>query len=479
MARSLIIAGTQSGVGKTTITLGIIGALTRRGLKVQPFKAGPDFIDPGLHRLFLGGKTPSHNLDTWIMEKDEIRRVFFDYSDLKDLALVEGVMGLFDGVLDHGELGSTAHLAKLLGIPVVLVVGCRGVARSILPIIKGFLEFDQDLVIKGVIFNGVGSKGHGDYLRRVVEEEFPNIKVIGALERTPDISIPSRHLGLFTDHDISSERGLVDAIIGHVERSLDLDALIEISEEPPLHTTWQGPGDANGEICGAPVTIGIPRDEAFSFYYEENLSLLEKNGAQLAFFSPIHDHSLPAMDALYIGGGYPELYAEALSQNQDIIAPLRSLIKEGLPCYGECGGMMYLSKGIYTQAGIFYPMVGALPFSVRMLQGMRSLGYREVMALESCILGGPGTRARGHEFHYSELVEEGSEKGVQKKAYQTVNARGRPAGDRGILEGNVLASYVHLHFSSNLSVAKNFVDYVRGEKNDPTNGPRGNREGEF
>ena len=474
MIKALVIAGTQSGVGKTTITLGVLGALWRRGVRVQPFKVGPDFIDPGLHRLFSGKRTHSHNLDTWMMPEDEVRRIFFENSCHSDLALVEGVMGLFDGVLDGGEPGSTAHLAKVLGIPVLLVVGCRGLARSILPIIKGFLEFDQAVSIKGVVLNGVGSKTHGAYLRRLLKEEFPNIKVLGAIERTEEISIPSRHLGLFTAHDLTSRHGIIDRLIEHVERSIDLDGLMEMADGPSKGPSTDGlKVGRSRKIPGGPLTIGIPRDEAFSFYYEENLTMLEKCGARLAFFSPLNDHTLPHIDALYIGGGYPELYAEELSKNSDILMPLRSLISHGLPCYGECGGMMYLSRGIYSQDGSFRPMLGALPFSVRMLDHIRSLGYREVTLLGHSILGPPGTRARGHEFHYSELIHDDDQTPTAgKMAYETRDAKGRIKGDRGILEGSVLGSYVHLHFSSNLALPENFVEYVRRKRDDSTHGSR-------
>ena len=461
--RAIIIAGTKSGVGKTTITLGIIGALEEMGLKVQPFKVGPDFIDAGLHGLFTGGRAMGQNLDTWMLDVEENRRIFHERSLLADISIIEGVMGLFDGAPPHRDPGSTAHVAKVLGVPVVLVIDCHGMAGSILPLIKGFIEYDRGISIKGVILNRVGSERHARFLQELIQADFPSLEVIGAIPRNTGIEIPSRHLGLHTAEDLSNAEDLVRRLIETIQAHTDMDAIVAMAghtrEIPGSPSTHMHDTCAARSTNKEDVRIGIAMDQAFSFYYEENLASLERNGARLIFFSPLKDTRLPDLDAVYLGGGYPELFADALSQNRAMLHALTDRINRGMPCYGECGGMMYLSRGIHLTDGTFFPMVGALPFSVRMLDGMRSLGYREVEFRSSCILGNAGTKARGHEFHYSEIVDQWANN--WQPAYITKNARGEPVGDQGYLDHNILSSYVHLHFCSNSSIARNFVEYAR------------------
>ncbi len=453
--KAILIAGTKSGVGKTTITLGLLGALKSRGLKVQAFKVGPDFIDPGLHAILTG--IPSHNLDTWMLPNEENIKIFSKYANLSDISVLEGVMGLFDGAPGSAERGSTAHLAKILEVPVVLVIDCHGLARSILPLIKGFLEYDRAVPIKGIILNRVGSPNHEAFLRRIIASDFPELNVIGAIPRKDEMLIPSRHLGLFTAGEIKDDIGIINEITDRISKAVDLDTLLEIA--------WKGeriPCETSGKTIGVfstpEVTIGVPMDEAFCFYYEENLEALRRAGAKIVRFSPLRDERLPEIDAIYIGGGYPELYAKELSQNTSIIGELRKRVLNGMPCYGECGGMMYLSRGIYLEGGDFYPMLGVLPFSVRMLPFLKSLGYREVEFLRDTILGTRGLRARGHEFHYSERVDELS---IEHCAYSSKNALGKAMGDKGFVEGNILSSYVHLHFLSNREIARNFVNRIK------------------
>jgi len=452
--KGVIIAGTKSGVGKTTVTLGLLGILREKGLIVQAFKAGPDFIDPGLHGIISG--RPSHNLDTWMIPIHENLRIFHEYSKGADISLIEGVMGLFDSAFGHKEAGSTAHLARLLGVPVVLILNCKGVGRSILPVIDGFLNFDRAVDIQALILNNVGSKRHGVSLKREILEAFPEIKVLGAIPRNNAIEIPSRHLGLFTASDMDRNKEVMHGIKKFIMDHLDIDGLIGIAnvKEGPFGR----PFPQKGRAGSFKVSIGVPMDQAFSFYYHDNLDALERKGAKIVTFSPIRDSFLPSgIDALYIGGGYPELYARELSGNRSMINDIQSKVKGGMPCYAECGGMMYLSKGIHTLSD-YYPMVGILPFSVRMLPSMRSLGYREVELLKHTILGGPGIKARGHEFHYSERVGQVDESMVP---FKTIDARGVETGDRGIIVGNCLSSYVHFHFSSNDALPWNLLESAK------------------
>jgi cobyrinic acid a,c-diamide synthase len=460
--RGLVIAGTQSGVGKTTVTLGLLSALRRRGVLVQPFKVGPDFIDPGHHSRAAG--RVSRNLDGWMLSREANLALFRRQARGAEVAVVEGVMGLFDGYDGAGDAGSTAQMAKWLGLPVLLVVDARAMARSAAALVQGFAGFDPGLSLAGVVFNRVGSAAHRKYLQQALES-VKGVRCFGGLPRDPKLAIPERHLGLATAEDHPLEEAYLFHLADWVEHNLDLEGLLEAL--PPLALA----DDAPEKTAAPTVRLGVARDRAFCFYYPENLELLAAAGAELAFFSPLHDRELPAdLHGIYLGGGYPELAAEELSANESMKDAIRKAAAGGIPLYAECGGLMYLAREIRDLDGRAHPMAGVLPFPVRMLPRLKALGYREVTLTAAGLLGPPGTTARGHEFHYSEIMGEPDN---VPRIYRLTPRHQGEAVSEGYRVGNVLASYVHLHFGSNPAVARHLVASCRAYKDNPREGARG------
>lgn len=453
--KAFVIAGTHSGCGKTSVSLGLMTSLARKGLKVQPFKCGPDFIDPGHHAIACmhdNIPVPSHNLDGWMLSESTNLDIFNRSAATCDVAVVEGVMGLFDGISGTRDDGSTAQMAKALGLPVVLVVDARSMARSAAAIVSGYAHFDPDVDIAGVIFNRVGSDSHAELLRDAMTL-FPDIPVLGCLGRDETISTPSRHLGLVTaEEDDSADR--YQRLADWIEAGMDIDALLA-----NLHSTDViAPFEPVPEIPS--VTIGIARDAAFCFYYEENLRLLRAAGARLVEFSPMNDPYLPdGISGLYLGGGYPELYAFELGQNNKLRREIKEFCAVGHPVYAECGGFMYLMNDIITDRGR-YAMSGVFPVRAEMGQRFRALGYREATVTADSILGASGTKARGHEFHYSSIQDE-IVPSEMPAIYSLTGRKGPLAGPEGFVRDNTLGSYVHLHFASTPGIAEAFVEACR------------------
>lgn len=460
--RGLVIAGTQSGVGKTTVTLGLLAALRRRGLVVQPFKVGPDFIDPGHHTRAAG--RISRNLDGWMLSREANVALFRRQVRGADVAVVEGVMGLFDGYDGASEAGSTAQMAKWLGLPVLLVVDARAMARSAAALVHGFASFDPELTVAGVIFNRIGSTTHLEYLQQALSS-LKGVRGFGGLPRDQELAIPERHLGLATTEDHPLGEGYLTHLADWLETHLDVDGLLEAL---PLLAL---PEEPHAEVTPSTVRLGVARDRAFCFYYPENLELLADSGAELVPFSPLNDRELPGdLHGIYLGGGYPELYAAPLAANVSMRRALKACAAAGLPIYGECGGLMYLAKEIRDLEGQAHPMTGVFPFTVRMLPRLKALGYREVTLATASLLGPAGTRARGHEFHYSEMV--GKPTGVSC-VYRLTPRKGGSTVAEGYCEHNVLASYVHLHFCSNPEVPRHLVASCRRYKELLREGARG------
>jgi cobyrinic acid a,c-diamide synthase len=442
----LVVAGTASGVGKTTVTVGLCRAFRARGLKVALFKCGPDYLDPTYHQR--AAEAPSHNLDGWMMGKDAAITTFLRASRGADLALIEGVMGLFDGASPTGDEGSTAEMAKWLGAPVLLVVDASGMARTLAAVVAGMVAFDPDLRLAGVVCNRVGGRGHLDLLRKAQHRP----PIVGGLTSAPDCAFPERHLGLRTaDRDTVAER-LFEAWGARAEAEIDLDAIHRLARDAVL---LQAPAASRAEIdltATRRCRIGLARDDAFHFYYDDNLRRLEAAGAELVPFSPIHDAQLPAVDGLYLGGGYPEVHAPALARNGAMRAAVRAFAQTGRPIYAECGGLMYLTRGIRTIDGQLHEMVGLVPSEAVMAEKLEALGYVEVELQAATPLGPPGTRFRGHQFRYSRLSE-------PIKPINLVYSirRGETVFQEGYRDGNVLASYVHAHWASNPLVPAAFV----------------------
>jgi cobyrinic acid a,c-diamide synthase len=451
--RCLVIAGSHSGVGKTTISLGLMAAFKKRGLKVQGFKVGPDFIDPGHHSKLLG--TPSRNLDGWMLSKAYNLDTFSQSMYDKDLAIVEGVMGLFDGYDGCSEEGSTAQMAKWLDCPVILVVDASSMARSIAALVHGFHTFDPDLRLVGVIANRVGSQTHARFLAEAMES-IPTISFLGGLPRSKEITIPERHLGLITSDEDPYSLDLFDTLALLMEEHLELDKLNELAvfRMNRKKTALSKAGQSG-------LRLGVARDEAFCFYYQDNLDLLTRFGADLCFFSPVRDSHLPPdLSGLYLGGGYPELFARQLGENHHLKGEILAAARGGMPVFAECGGFMYLTRSIEVEQRD-YPMVGLYPFKTRMLSRRKALGYREVELKKGTLLGPQGLRARGHEFHYSELINETEE---IADLYHVSNRDGMTVGVDGFMAYNTLAGYIHFHFGSNPEMAANFVASCRDYK---------------
>ncbi len=448
--KAIVIGGTVSGVGKTTVTMGLIGALSRRKIHVQPFKTGPDYIDPSHHSLAAG--EPCRNLDTWIVPPKAVIELFTRAMAGKDIAVIEGVMGLYDGRFATSEEGSTAELAKLLGAPVILVLDSSKGARSMAAIVTGYQKFDPSLNLCGVILNGIGSEMHLKLCQEAIVH-YTGVPVLGYLPYQENLTIPERHLGLVPAVEQPTDQEFLGRLIAQCESTFNLPQILRCAEKAstPVVEPALFPPEPKASI----VRIAVARDKAFSFYYQDNLDLLAAWGAEIVPFSPMQDATLPeGISGIYIGGGFPELYAAELSANNNLRKEIRELAGKGMPIYAECGGLMYLGNGIRDFQGKVYPMVGALPLSSRIDKHRLNLGYRTVEALADGPVLRKGERVRGHEFHWSVL----DDSMVSPNAYCSID-QDRQA--EGFQQGMLLASYVHLHFGSLPSMAPRFVETCR------------------
>jgi len=436
----VVIAGTSSGAGKTSVTCGLIGALRRRGFRVQGFKVGPDYIDPSHHALASG--RPGRNLDAFLSGPELIAPLARHGARDADVAVVEGVMGLFDGASGRGELASTAHVAKLLDAPVVLVVDAAAMARSVAAVVHGYCGYDPEVNVAGVIFNRVGSEHHEELLREAVQPL--GVPVLGALGRDERVSAPERHLGLVPASEREGRaRAAIDALAGVAERDLDLGAIMALAKAAP-----ELPGHAwSPEVHEpAPARIAIARGPAFSFHYQENLELLEAAGAELAPFNPLSDEQMPPdCGALVLAGGFPEVFGPELEANAPLRAAVAEFAASGRPVLAECGGLLFLCRELDGRE-----MCAVLPADAEMT-GRLSLGYREATAATGTPWIEVGERVRGHEFHYSRV-----EPGSGEQAAWTLAARGRERLE-GFALGNVQASYLHMHWAANTGLAWRLV----------------------
>jgi cobyrinic acid a,c-diamide synthase len=443
----IVIAGTESSAGKTTFTVGLIRALRLRGLKVAVFKCGPDYLDPSYHTRAAGA--PSHNLDGWMMGHEAVLRTFARASTGADIAVIEGVMGLFDGASARGEDGSTAQVAKWLDAPVLLVVDACGMARSIAAVGRGFRDFDPELRVAAMICNRVGSRGHLDLLREASDSP----PVLGGMPLEPSLSFPERHLGLLTADEANVPETLLTAWGEVVGQWADLDAIIAVAREskplPPIAA-------AKSTAPGRPkCRIGLALDEAFHFYYVDNLTMLEQGGAELITFSPVRDRHLPRVDAIYMGGGYPEAHAAQLEANASMRQEIAEFAAAGGVIYAECGGLMYLCSELRTLDGCGYRMCGVLPARTVMCDRLQALGYVEVSTRRSSVLGPAGLRFRGHQFRYSRLEQLSNQ---IEPAFRILRRYGGEELDEGFQLANTIASYVHAHWASNPAAAQALVD---------------------
>jgi cobyrinic acid a,c-diamide synthase len=440
----IVVAGTHSGVGKTTVASGLISALSSKGCEVAPFKVGPDFIDPSYHTLAAG--RPGRNLDAFLSGPEMIGPLFAHGARSSEIAVIEGVMGLFDGKDGGGELASTAHVAKLLDAPVVLVVDVRAMARSVAAMVHGYTTFDPELKVSGVVLNRVGSRAHEKMLRDALKPL--HVPVLGVVHRSREVQMPDRHLGLVPVAERRAEaRRSLDVLGTMISNSLNLDEVLKLARSSgPLNAEPWSPASAEVDLTGS-VRVAVAAGRSFSFLYRENLELLEAAGAEVVTFDPTNDEVLPAgTDALYLGGGFPETYAEDLSANVGMRENVRDFAASGHPVVAECGGLLYLARELDG-----HPMCGVLDATARMA-GKLTLGYRKAIALADSPLAEMGSGVRGHEFHYS-TVEPGA---GERPAWDLA---GR--GPEGFVAGSVHASYLHTHWAATPELPRRLVRTAR------------------
>jgi len=447
----VVIAASHSGAGKTTVALGLMSALTSRGLRVQPFKVGPDFIDPSYHTRATG--IHSKNLDTWLTSPEAMLQIFLNSARMGDLSIIEGVMGLFDGVSGTDSAASTAEISRILNAPILLVVDVSRTAGSAAALVHGFKTFDQTLKLKGVILNHIRSQKHLDLTKEAIEKRAA-VPVIGALPDAPNVVMPSRHLGLIPAPERNGLENFLAELTTFISQNLDLDRVLEIAHgADDLDANQKKEGSA---AAGVRSRIGLAYDEAFNFYYRDNIELLEASGAEIVPFSPMHDSSLPSnLTGLFLGGGFPEAYAKQLEENQAMRASIKKAIQDEMPVYAECGGLMYLVESAQDLEASPHRMIGVLSGKAIMTRKLESLNYSVAHVIRKNILTDVGFTLRGHEFHYSKIEDVATD---AKFAYEMKVGKGISGESDGWLQHNLLASYMHVHFAYDSRIAKNFVD---------------------
>ena len=440
---AMIIAGERSGVGKTTVTLALLAALQRRSQAVQSFKVGPDYIDPMFHRHVT--KRACRNLDPVLTSEAYVQQCFAQHSQTADYALIEGVMGLFDGASGSDDFGSTAHVARLLNLPVLLILNCSSLARSIAAIAHGYRSFDLRVNIAGVVLNRVGSDRHLELLTAALEPL--NLPILGVLRRQDDITIPDRHLGLVPTAELENLNPLLDRLADLGETCFDWSQLL------PLLTCQPTQVKDSVQAPTSKIRVAVAYDSAFNFYYADNLDLLEQLGAELVYWSPLRDSALPErVQGLYFGGGFPEVFAAELADNQSVRQAVNAAIKAQMPTYAECGGLMYLCEQIVDFAEQSYPMVGILPTTAKMGKKL-TLGYRQATVMQNSPMMNKGDRAWGHEFHRSTLTHESDQPLFNLKGYHS----SIPLKSEGWQCYQLHASYTHLHFGAQPEFLKRFL----------------------
>lgn len=447
----IVLAGVSSGVGKTTVVTGLSSLLHAQGLSVQPFKVGPDYIDPGFHAKAAGRE--SYNLDTWLAPEDRLASTFAKLSEGADISLIEGVMGLYDG--GGKGISSTAQIAKLLHAPVVLIINCQSVGASAAAIAMGYRDYDPEVSFAGVILNKLGSDKHEAMIREAMADA--GIPVFGALHRDADLKTPERHLGLTPVTEVETS-GLIRHMQEDAGRWIDAEALIRTARQAPAIECAAEPRHEGGDV----VCIGIARDEAFTFYYPASLAALEARGAELVPFSPMRDAQIPDVDGLIFGGGFPEMFLQELAGNESMKKSITVAAKAGMPVYAECGGLMYLCRDIIDFEGRCSTMTGLVPAVCRMQKKLQRVGYVTASAQRPSILAEPGDTIRGHEFHFSTMEPL---TGDFPWAYEMKGIRQAEPHKEGYACGNVLASYLHMNFDGSPRAADALIRNCREWRN--------------
>lgn len=452
MIPRIVIAGTHSGAGKTTVTTGLLRALYQKELFVQPFKVGPDYIDPAFHSFVA--KRSCRNLDVFMLGESMTKQMFYKNAVCADISVVEGVMGLYDGLGIEKNNGSTAHLSKIINAPVVLVIDGRGMAASAAALVTGYANYDKEVDIAGVIINNMHGEKHYELLKTAIEKE-TGIPCLGYLNKTEKVCLESRHLGLVPAVEVKALDEKLNELAQMVSQTIDVDKLIEIAKSAKpfdYKFTEKKPS------IQRKIRLAVAKDKAFHFYYEDGLDILKSLGAQLVFFSPVHDKKLPEkIDGLYIGGGFPEVFARELTQNKTMRESILNAVESGMPTYAECGGLMYLSKGIETLEGNRYDMCGVFSFSTKMTKRLQRFGYVNVEIQLGSFMGEEGQVIKGHEFHRSTVCENED----QNLGYKVSKAR--PGQEHikwlcGHRYKNCLGAYAHIHFAGESHYAQSFLE---------------------
>lgn len=450
----IVIAAVSSGSGKTTVVTGILSALRQRGIKVQSYKVGPDYIDPGYHKLASG--RPAHNLDSWLMPSEKLKEVLVRTSTEADISIIEGVMGLYDG--GRKGVSSTAEIAKLLDAPVLLVIDAKSMGASAAAIALGFRQYDPEVKLAGVILNRLGSPTHKNMIEAALSAI--NIPVFGTVRRDDSLIMPERHLGLLPVEE-NSEQEVVDRMGQAIGSQVDLDGIIKLANSASRLNVI-----SDDKLNIVPqekrVRIAVAKDDAFSFYYPESIRVLEKYGAEIVTFSPLHDEKLPKCDGIILGGGFPEMFAAQLKANETMMNSIRQAAADNVPIYAECGGFMYLTQGLVDFDGVFHSMCGIIPCRVQMNKKLQMVGYVEAEMNMDTVLGPIGTKIHGHEFHFSsEIVDELMDMQGFSRAFTFTRMRNNAQYSAGFTRGNLLGSYLHLHFLGCADAASHFVERCR------------------
>jgi cobyrinic acid a,c-diamide synthase len=449
----IVIGASRSSAGKTTVSSGLIGTFIEKGLKVQPFKVGPDYIDPGYHSKIAGRR--SRNLDTWLTSKESVMDIFTHAFGDAEIAVVEGVMGLYDGKDETGS-GSTAEIAKILKAPIIMVVDAQKVGASIAAEVLGYQKYDPEINIAGVILNKVGSKKHETITKKAIEKA-TGIPVLGVLPREETIKMDERHLGLIPTQEYKTNHRF-SHIVSFIKEHINLPKIFDIAcNAPELIPPKKSIFSSEKDPTDSKIKVGIAFDEVFNFYYWDNIELLEANGCTVVFFSPLNDKNLPSdLDMLYIGGGFPEIFAKALQENIAIRKEIRKVAEDEMPILAECGGLMYLTRAIKDFSGKTYDMVSLVPGITIMGKKLNALGYTSYLLLKDSLFGRKGSYIKGHEFHYS-YIDPKSLPDDTEYLYKVTIGKGINEQKDGIMIHNTVASYTHTHFGCKRDLVNDLI----------------------
>lgn len=449
----IILAGDRSSAGKTTISVGIMALLKEQGKTVQPFKVGLDYIDPSYHSMITGKQ--GGNLDGYLMSDKAITEAFIHSSEGADIAIIEGVRGLYEGLESLSDVGSTAQIAKVLKTPVILIVDAQSITRSTAAIVKGYRDFDRGVNIRGVILNKIGSERHAEKARMAIEK-YTGVEVLGAIPRSNSMKLTMRHLGLIPAREGASRVEGFDVKLEKIKETirdnLNLARIAEIASEAPAIRELKPEIFVKSNATG--VKIGLALDEAFNFYYKDNIDLLQCRGAEIVHFSPVHDKELPDVDGLIIGGGYPEIFSAELAQNDSMRKSVFEASRQGMPIYAECGGLMYLMKSLEIEDGSRHDMAGVFE-GVASMKHVRTIGYVAGRFEMDTPIGQEGAQFKGHEFHHSVITDISPN---ARFACRLDRGMGITNGLDGLISDNTLATYTHLHAASYIPLARKFVE---------------------